>query len=354
MEAFSPDEIAAVHVMSRVVRHCHLLGTDKFTGKDYDHRKSWIETEIKRLAALFGIDLLTFAIMSNHIHLIFRSRPDVVETWDNTEIAKRWFMLCPLRRGPDGLPLEPTDAELNSIRLDAKKVKEIRRRLSDISWWMRLMCQRIARRANDEDEITGRFWQGRYKAVRLLDEAAILACSAYVDLNPIRAALAETLEDSRFTSAGLRLQALADTVEVANMPNNKVSPPDPEVLPADSFLSPIEVDEANDATGSSASNSNRRCSDKGFLAMPTVAYLELLDWTARQIAPGKSGTTPANTPPILKRLKIEPDIWRALVRQFGKLFSLVAGQPKIVDDYRSRVQKKRYYLRNAARKLLAA
>ena len=62
----------------RVVRRCFLLGNDPVTGKNYDHRKIWIEDQLKHLAANFGIDLLSFAILSNHFHLILRSRPDVV------------------------------------------------------------------------------------------------------------------------------------------------------------------------------------------------------------------------------------------------------------------------------------
>jgi hypothetical protein len=76
--------------------------------------------------------------------------------------------------------------------------------LSDISWWMRLLSQHVAQRANKEDQEVGKFWQARYRAVRLLDETAILACAAYVDLNPIRAAMAESIEDSDFTSAQKR------------------------------------------------------------------------------------------------------------------------------------------------------
>ncbi len=67
--------------------------------------------------------------------------------------------------------------------------------LSDISWWMRLLSQHVVQRANKEDQEVGKFWQARYWAVRLLDETAILACAAYVDLNPIRAAMAESIED---------------------------------------------------------------------------------------------------------------------------------------------------------------
>ncbi len=207
-ELFEPSEIAVVHVMNRVVRRCFLMGDDPLTGKNFDHRKAWIEAEIRRAAGAFGIDLIAFCLMSNHLHLVLRSRPDLVESWDDTEVARRWLRLCPKRKHSDGSPKEPSEPELNSIRHDPDKLREIRRRLSDISWWMRLMCQRIAQRANAEDAEQGKFWQARFQAVRLLDEAAILACAAYVDLNPIRAALAETLEDSDFTSIQRRLQSM--------------------------------------------------------------------------------------------------------------------------------------------------
>jgi hypothetical protein len=54
--------------MNRVVRRCYLLGNDPVSGKNYDHRKVMIELQLQRLAGAFGIDLLGFAIMSNHFH----------------------------------------------------------------------------------------------------------------------------------------------------------------------------------------------------------------------------------------------------------------------------------------------
>jgi hypothetical protein len=181
-EIFDPSEIATVHVMNRVVRRCFLMGIDAVTGKDYGHRKDWFAAELERVAALFGIDCLNFAILSNHFHLILRSRPDVVATWDDREVARRWLTLCPLRTHEDGSPHSPTEPELNSIVTDEDKLADLRLRLSNISWWMRLVCQRIAQRANFDDEQSGKFWQARFKAVRLLDEEAILAGAAYVDL----------------------------------------------------------------------------------------------------------------------------------------------------------------------------
>lgn len=132
-EVFSPDEIAVVHVMNRVVRRCFLLGNDSVTGRNYDHRKQWIEDLLKQFAAQFGIDLLGFAVMSNHFHLILRSRPDVVATWSDEDVARRWLMLCPVRRTKERQPEEPNEMEINSIRNDARKLETIRLRLSDIT-----------------------------------------------------------------------------------------------------------------------------------------------------------------------------------------------------------------------------
>ena len=91
-------------------------------------------------------------------------------------------MLCPKRKDQSGRAEVPNEYELNLIRNDPVRLKEIRSRLSDISWWMRLLSQKIGKRANVDDMEPGKFWQLRYRAVRLLDETAILACPAYVEI----------------------------------------------------------------------------------------------------------------------------------------------------------------------------
>lgn len=332
-DLFAPSEVAIVHVMSRVVRHYFLLGQDPATGKNFDHRKDWIEQLVERFASQFGIDLIAYSLMSNHMHLVLRSRPDVVDSWNDTEVAYRWLMICPQRKHADGFPKEPTDAEIDAICQDEERLTLIRNRLSDISWWMRLLNQRIARRANLEEEKTGRFWEGRFKAVRLLDEAAVLACATYVDLNPIRAALAETIEESDFTSIQQRVRSTTGALDTFDSSHPS------KQRRADDFLSPVHVNEREStAEEFPRSTPSRRCSNKGFTTLTEVEYLELVDWTARHAAPGKLGVTPPEAPHVLERLGIASDVWFALSLSFGTLFNFAAGPPQEVKQFRARRQ----------------
>ena len=340
-DVFDPLEIAIAHVIQRCVRRCLLMGNDPVSGKNFDHRKQWLEDRLRHFAACFGIDLLTFCILSNHFHLVLRSRPDVVATWDDTEVARRWRMICPLRKDAQGNPREPTEAELNAIRNNPKRLAAIRRRLSDISWWMRLLSQPLAAMANREEDQTGHFWQGRFRAVRICDEASLLACAAYVDLNPIRAALAETLETSDYTSVQRRIEGLMQSA-TSGEPT------------ADAFLAPIEIDERRDPLGAAASSSAYRASDKGFLPISQLEYFQLLDWTARMVVPGKSGTTPADAPDVLQRLGLNEPEWIGLVRDFGRLFSLAAGLPETLAQQRTRVTQRRFHTRRGFRELFAS
>jgi len=140
------------------VRRTHLCGVDRRSRKDYSHRKQWIRDRLEELAGIFGIDVLGFAVMSNHLHVVVRTRPDIVRQWSDTEVAQRWWRLFPQRREVDGRPSEPTEFELNAIRNDVQKLNTVRERLADISWLMRRVAEPIARRANREDEVTGRIF----------------------------------------------------------------------------------------------------------------------------------------------------------------------------------------------------
>jgi hypothetical protein len=207
------------------------------------------------------------------------------------------------------------------IRNVPARLAEIRSRLSDISWFMRMISEPIARWANQEDKISGRFWQGRFKAVRLCDESVILACAAYVDLNPIRAGLAKTPETSDFTSIQRRIESLRMRSEQRT---NQGSRPD-------AWLAPVPLREATTQPGPQVCPNGRRASDKGFLPLSLEEYLTLVDWTGRQLVRGKCGSIPAHLPPLLQRAGIPAANWLTLVSRFGRLYQRMAGAPHSVD-----------------------
>ena len=158
-EVLAEGEIQVVHCVNRCERRGFLCGTDELTGKDYEHRRQWIRNRLEFLAGVFAMDVLGFSVMSNHLHVILRNRPDVVKTWSDEEVARRWWNLFPSRRNKDGSPAEPAETDLKSLMADAKVLAELRARLSSVSWFMRCTSEVIARLANAEEECTGRFWK---------------------------------------------------------------------------------------------------------------------------------------------------------------------------------------------------
>jgi hypothetical protein len=167
--------------------------------------------------------------------------------------------------------------------------------------------------ANAEDECTGRFWEGRFKATVLPDEAAIAACMVYVDLNPVRAGLAATPEKSDFTSAQERIADLksADDVSTADAKDVRI-----EHGQKAGWLAPVELEPKRKKAREKCSS--RRASNKGCMFMTLAEYLQLLDWTGRQLKPGKRGAIPKNAPPILDRLNLSAELWLHAVEHFGK------------------------------------
>jgi hypothetical protein len=122
---------------------------DSVTGTDYSYRKEWIRQRIEKLASVFGTDVLAYAILSNHLHVILRSRPDVVATWSDRQVALRWLQIFPGKRIEEQLG-DPTTADVESLANNPERMAVIRLRLSDISWFMKALSEPIARFANKE------------------------------------------------------------------------------------------------------------------------------------------------------------------------------------------------------------
>ena len=189
-----------------------MCGDDPVSGRNFDHRKQWLVVRIKELAAVFAIDVCAYAVMSNHYHLVLHVNLEKAENWSDEEVVKHWTTLFP----SNGKLIETLYLNKKSKAAEKqlhKKIDEWRARLTDISWFMRCLNESLARRANREDECTGRFWEGRFKSQALLDEKALVTCMAYVDLNPVRAGITDALDSSDFTSIQERLIVHAKKVK---------------------------------------------------------------------------------------------------------------------------------------------
>jgi len=204
-DVYDPTQHGVYHCFNRTTRRSYLHGVDPLTGYDYSHRRGWFRVRMKFLINGFCLDLLSYAIMPNHWHCVIRNRPDLVKKLTDREVAIRWLSLTsrkPTRGNKGG---EIREAEINAILSRPKRVKELRKRLSDISWFVKLMCQTVARQCNIDDGCTGHFFEDRFKLKPLKEQEDVLACMAYVDLNPIRAEMAETPEESDFNSVQQRV-----------------------------------------------------------------------------------------------------------------------------------------------------
>ena len=304
------------HVVCRCVRRAFLCGDDRLSGQNFDHRRGWIVERVKQLAGVFAIDVAAYAVMSNHYHLVLRVDAERAQGWSRDEVLRRWTQLFD---GPVMVQrLQAAQERGEDAGLDAATLARIdewaetyRARLMDISWFMRVLNETIARQANAEDKVTGRFWEGRFKSQALLDEQAILTAMTYVDLNPIRAAMAETQEESAHTSVaervsdmkpGRRRQKNAHTssqpaIQAAGGRGEKVKPLLP--LRHETHLArlPQQPLMPFDATGRL----------RAAIPFGLEDYLDLVEATGRCQHPGKRGKMPERAPRLLQRLQLEPE-----------------------------------------------
>jgi REP element-mobilizing transposase RayT len=272
------------HCVSRCVRRAFLCGEDRFTGRSFEHRRQWVEDRIHELAGIFGVAIWGYAVMSNHLHVVVQILPEAVSRWSNADIVERWMRLYPRQ---DQNP----EMRAQVLAGNAERVAVLRERLSNLSWFMRCLVEPIARAANKEDICKGRFWEGRFKAQSLLDDNAVLAAMAYVDLNPVRAKICDTLEASKHTSAHERLTEIERESAAAARP-----------------LAPIAG-----IRGLSV------------LRMTQAEYLALLDYTGRQIRADKCGAIEGPAPAALARLGYRPEAWTRQVLAVKSDFSRAIG-----------------------------
>lgn len=273
------------HCISRCVRRAFFFGTDD-KGRDLNYRKPWFLKRLRLLGEIFAIDIAAYAVMSNHYHLVLHVDAERARAWSQDEIIERWLRLYQgpelIRRYALGEGLD--DAELQVVQ---QTVEVWRERLYSISWFMSCLNYYIALHANKEDGCTGHFWEGRFISQALVDEAALLSCMVYVDLNPVRAGMAESLEDSDFTSIQQRI------LQVRQQTNEEL----PALMPFSETL---------------------KDGEPAFLPYGLKAYMELVDWTGRARRKDKRGHIDRKQPRLLATLGLSAKQWELLSQEIHK------------------------------------
>jgi REP element-mobilizing transposase RayT len=285
------------HCICRCVRRAFLCGEDHFSGTNYEHRRGWVLERLRALQEVFAVDLCAYAILSNHYHLVVRLNKEQAESWTEEEVMARWARLFSL---PWLVARYRAGQGSRAEQREARDILSIwRERLVDLSWFMRSLNEDLARRANAEDGCKGRFWEGRFKSQALLDEAAVLTCMSYVDLNPVRAGMAQTPESSDFTSIQQRIAEYGQKLESAK----ETSSDKPRLT---TLASPTADPHQN------------------AFSFTTEDYLELVDWAGRAIRTDKRSAIPADLPPILARLQLDPEQYLRHVERGGRAYHVAA------------------------------
>lgn len=352
----SLEDTAWYHCVSRCVRRAFLCGEDRATGQNFEHRRGWIASRIKELAHIFAIDVAAYAVMSNHYHVVAHVDRDRALGWSAEEVLQRWTQLF---TGPLLVVRYLSPARAQMGQAEQAKVQEMaeiyRARLHDLSWFMRVLNESLARQANAEDDCTGRFWEGRFKSQALLDEQGLLAAMAYVDLNPVRAGMAETPETSDYTSIQERLGGAPTAARRADEDGLHAKPRQSEpAMPAAStsesppVSTPVALPQAPlmpfDATGRTP------------WAVPFALqdYVELVEWTGRLVHPAKRGAIAAAQPEILARLGIDGEVFIEMSAHFLKEFGSAVGAPEQLASLCARRQTKFLHGMRAARLVFSA
>ena len=313
------EQSGIYHCSTRCVRRTFLLGKDAGSGKDYSHRRQWILQRAKELAAIFEIPVLSMSVLSNHYHLIAQTAPQQVATWSVEKVIGKACALCGWTvRRQLGMAWE---SEVSVLAEQAQHYPELveswRQRLKSLSWFMRFLNEPIARRANREDGEKGHFWEERFHCELLADEGAVLGCMAYVDLNEVRACLAETPESSAFTSVYDRIAARQARQKLEALEGMEVVAESAEVAAwqaqaaADAWLCPIE--------------SIRLGPESPAWGVDLDDYLRLVDATGRVLRDDKPGAIAADLIPLLERLELNHRSWVRMMQGRDGYYFRAAG-----------------------------
>ncbi len=335
---FDPNDPPWLHLVSRCVRRAFLCGNG------YEHRKDWIERRLRILARCFSIRVGAYAIMSNHIHVVVRPQPELTSVLSADEVARAWWFLRQNVDPHEGLdakgnPVVPDEAHIQALASNNNFVATWSERLGSASWFMKELKEPLSRLANREDGCTGAFWEGRFTSVPLLDAPAVIACMAYVDLNPIRAQLAAVPEESAHTSVKTRIEQREARHQAKRLRSNGERGAANQVLQrqhvrptADPAIPEHERPDAESERGyrswlTPVTEMTSAYATTFAPGMGLTMYLKLVEATGKLVRGDKKGAIADGLEDILVRIDSEIDLpsWRKSVASVGGLRGSALG-----------------------------
>jgi len=299
------------------VRRAFLCGKDEASGRNFDHSKDWVVELLASLTRKFAVRICAYVVLSNHFHLVVRIESETARNWSDDEVVRSYGRLFRGAKDPRK-HFAPARA--------AERIRCWRARLPDLSWFMRCLNEAIARRANLEDGCSGRIWEGRFRSQALLDEAGLLTCMSYVDLNPIRAGIAASLGESEFTS--IRQRIAEKTTVVAGGAATR----SPETDPGAAGCEPNLI-----AFGDAESPANEEA-----LPIELDDYINLLTATGVALRSGVPGATmPDAAVRTLHQLGIARRHWVETILSYNRRFFVMVGGVHAIDIYCGRTDRSR-------------
>ncbi len=287
------------HCISRCVRRAFLCGDNAYGGKNFDHRKKWLVDRLGQAADAFAIDVCAYAVLSNHFHLVLRVDEKRAAALSDNAVLLRYAKFFPnVAREVRELPAAAR----------AHRIAVLRERLTSLSWFMRVLNEHVARKANQEDECTGRFWEGRFRCQPLLDEGALYTCMSYVDLNPVRAGLATALTGCDHTSIQQRLREAGQRSKPPKNGRSNIR---------SVTLAPFRGE--------------ARAGNRPALELRIDDYVKLLEWTGRAVRSKADGRIRGGPPALLGRLGINREAWLIAMGGAGLARLTIFGSPSRID-----------------------
>ncbi|MCP4211010.1 MAG: hypothetical protein GY764_05970 [Halieaceae bacterium] len=288
------------HCISECVRQTFLLNSPR------DARRRWIEQRLRELNEIFAIDVGSYAILNNHLHVLVHLDVKTVKRWSRQEVLRRWAQLHSPRNA-QRRPIKDLKKWIKEQLRNRLLVNTLRKRLADLGWFMKSLKEPFSRMVNKQDGCRGTLWASRYKSIAILDEEALLATCAYVDLNPLAAGLCKLPEAAQFTSLYTRIDYCRQQGKLSQLQAARegavLAARQARGMEAGLWLCPLDDQRRKGA--------QRAGILEGF---SLGSYLLLVDATSRLFRPGKARIGPRAVS-LLDRIGITVEMWQSTLQQ---------------------------------------